>query len=94
MTALFKPAGSSPLDAEILDDRVGEQLAAHRLDVRIGRAVGELELDQLAGPDVLNARKAEPFERMMDGLALRVEDAGLQSDEDARFHGCLCCAGW
>jgi hypothetical protein len=23
---------------------------------------------------------------MMDGLALRIEDAGLQGDEDARFH--------
>ena len=61
---------------------------------RIGRAVGELELDQLAGADVLDTRKAEPFERMVDGLALRVEDAGFQSDENARFHGCLCCAGW
>jgi hypothetical protein len=37
--------------------------------------------------DVVHAGKAEAFERMMDGLALGVEDAGLQGDEDARFHG-------
>ena len=42
----------------------------------IARAVGEVELDQLAGADVVDARKAEAFERMVDRLALRVEDAG------------------
>ena len=50
-------------------------------------AVGEVELDQLARADVVDAGKAEPFERVVDRLALRVEDAGLQGDEHARFHG-------
>ena len=48
-----------PLDPEILDHRIGEQLAAHRLDVGVAGAVGEVELDQLAGADVLDAGEAE-----------------------------------
>src|SRR5206468_7217542 len=76
-----------PLDPEIFDDRVGQQLAAHILDLAVAGAVGEVELDQLAGTDIVDARKAEAFERMVDRLALRVEDAVLERDEDARFHG-------
>src|SRR5215210_8669660 len=75
------------LDAEILDHCVREQFAAHLLDVAIAGAVGEVELDQLAGADVIDPAKAEPFERVVDGLALRVEYAGLEGDEDSRFHG-------
>src|SRR5206468_9594189 len=41
-----------PFDAEILDHRVGEQFAAHVLDVGIAGAVSEVELDQLAGADL------------------------------------------
>ena len=92
MTALFI-AGCHPLDPEILDHRVGEQLAAHRLDVGVAGAVGKVELDQLAGADVLDAAEAEAFERMVDRLALRVEHAGLQGDEHARFHGLGLPAG-
>ena len=39
----------------------------------------------------LTPREAEPFERVMDRLALRVEHAGLEGDEDARFHGSPRC---
>ena len=46
------------------------------------RAVGEVELDQLAGADVVDAGKAEPLEGMMDRLALRIGDSGLQGDEN------------
>ena len=53
-------AVSMLLDPEILDHRVGEQLAAHLLDLGVARAVGEVELDQLAGADVLDAGEAEP----------------------------------
>ena len=49
-------------------------------------AVGKVELDQLARADVVDAGKAEALERMVDRLALRVEHAGLEGDEDARFH--------
>jgi hypothetical protein len=79
-----------PLDPEVLDDRVRKQLAAHILDIGIASAVGKIELDELTGTNVVDARKAEPFESVVDGLALRVEDAGLQGNEDARFHLFAC----
>src|SRR4051812_23624904 len=60
------------LDPEILNDRVGEQFSAHVLDVKILGAIGKVELDQFAGADVVHARKAETFERVVDGFALRV----------------------
>src|SRR4051812_14707756 len=52
-----------PLDPEILDHGIGEQFPAHVLDVGIARAIGKVELDQLAGADIVDARKAEPLER-------------------------------
>ena len=79
-----------PLDPEVLDDRVRKQLAAHILDIEIASAVGKIELDELTGTNVVDARKAEPFESVVDGLALWVEDAGLQGNEDARFHLFAC----
>src|SRR6185437_5576762 len=107
MTALFMPSahnqkicgkrGSSgvlkPLDPEILDHRVREQLSAHVLDLGILRALGQVELDQLARADVVDARKSQPLQRMVDGLALGVEDSGLEGDEDSRFHGLPMAAG-
>src|SRR5205085_1447942 len=79
------------LDPEILDHRVGEELPAHRLDILVRDALGEVELDELAGADVVDAREAEAFQRMVDRLALRVEDAVLQRDIDSGFHGCSGC---
>ena len=67
-----------PLDPEILDHRVGEQLAAHVLDLRVAGAVGKVELDQLAGAHVVDAREAKAFERVVDRLALRIEHAVLR----------------
>src|SRR4051794_21726453 len=74
------------LDAEILDDRVGEKLAAHLLDRGVLGAVGEVEFDQLPRADIVDAGKTEALERVVDGLALGVEHTGLQGDEHARFH--------
>jgi hypothetical protein len=44
-----------PLDAEIFDDRVGEEPAAHFLDLAIARLFGQIEFDQLACPNVVHA---------------------------------------
>src|SRR6185437_5324524 len=82
-----------PLDPEILDHRVGEQLAAHVLDLGIFGAVGKIELDQLARPHVVDSGKAQALQRMVDGLALRIEDAGFEGDEDSRFNGAPMAAG-
>jgi hypothetical protein len=76
-----------PLDPEILDDVVGEQFAAHAFKVGIGGPIVHVQLDQLSGANVVDARKAEPLERVVNGLSLRVENAGFESDEDAGFHG-------
>ena len=48
-----------PLDPEILDDGVGEELSAHRLDLLVADLVLQVELDQLAGADVVDSGEAE-----------------------------------
>src|SRR4029077_12216666 len=81
--------GSPDLDRVVLDDRVGEELPAHLLDPRSGGrriGVGKVELDQFALADLADIGEAEPFQRIADRLALRVEDPRLQADMDACLH--------
>jgi hypothetical protein len=89
MTALFThpPGRRLALDAEILDHRIRQQLAAHRLDLRLADAGIEVELDQLAGAHLVDAGKAEALQRMVDRLSLRVENPLLQGDVDSGLHG-------
>src|SRR5690606_30448486 len=80
------------LECVILDDQVGEQFAAHALDLRarhglVGR--GQIDLDVLTLAYFLDSRKAEPGERVLNGLALRVEDTVLERDADTGFHASL-----
>src|SRR5438045_3809154 len=90
MTVLKMECGRSPdFDRVILDDRVGEKLPAHLFDPRAGGGrigIGELEFDQLALTHFAYIGKAKPLQRIADRLALRVEDAGLEADMDARLH--------
>ena len=60
---------------------------------RVAGAVGEVELDQLAGADIVDAGKAEPFERMVDRLALRVEHTGLKVMNTRAFMVSACLKG-
>ena len=65
--------GRHDFDRVVLDDRVGEQLLAHRLDLlaaarRIG--FGQLELDQLALAHLADPDKTECCQRIADRLAL------------------------
>src|ERR1700750_2396263 len=86
------PISVHDLDAVILDHRVGEQLLGRRLEGRLGFGLvgaGELDVEHLALAHTGDAADAERFERALDRLALRIEDAGLEGDGDARFHGCL-----
>jgi hypothetical protein len=46
----------------------------------------KVELDGAADADVLDARPAQAVQRLFDGLALHVEDAGLQENMDRRAH--------
>ena len=77
------------LDPIILDHGVGEQLFGGILQRGLGAgAVGALDLDveHLALADACDSADAERFQRALDGLALRVENAGFQRDGDAGFH--------
>ncbi|CCG40218.1 hypothetical protein PHAMO_190027 [Magnetospirillum molischianum DSM 120] len=77
------------IDSVILDHCVGEQAAAHGLDRFAGfGGIGfiDVEFDQLALADVVDAEKAERGQRVLDGLALGIEDTGLEGYEDFGFH--------
>src|SRR5258706_16459489 len=86
------PISVHHLDAIILDHRVGEQLLGRLLEGGFGFClVGarDLDVEHLALTHAGDAADAERFERALDRLALRIEDAGLEGDGDARFHGYL-----
>src|SRR5512135_3076910 len=81
---------SGHLDAVIFDHSVGEEFFRRGLERRLGAgAVGTLDLDieDLALAHAGNPVDAQRAQRAFDGLALRVENAGLQRDSDAGFHG-------
>ena len=71
------------LDLVVLDQRVREELLAELGEVR---GVVRFELDEPADAHVAHAVEAERGKRPLDRLALRVEDALLGADEDARLH--------
>src|SRR5439155_19178834 len=76
---------------EVLDHRVGEEPARHLLDLAscvLRRGGLELERDVLTDPDPRNTSETERGHALLDGLALRIEDALLEHhvDRDPRFH--------
>src|SRR5262245_9599865 len=77
------------LEMIVLDDGVGEELVAHRLQRRFSAgfvALGKLDVEDLALADAAHAGEAERGERALDRLALRIEDARFEGDGDARLH--------
>src|SRR6478735_434748 len=79
------PRRSKRLNLVVLDQGVGEQLLAELAEPL--RAL-RLQLDHAADVDVLDALEAERRQRLLDGLALGVEDALLGADQHARLHWC------
>jgi hypothetical protein len=80
---------SQNLDPVAFDHRVGEQLFAHRLHIRLGLGgvgMGEVKLDHLALTHPGDAFEPQRAERVAHGLALRIKDAGFQHDGNAGFH--------
>src|ERR1700712_2373191 len=78
-----RTSGGGFEDLVILDQRVREQLLAHRRELA---GVLDVELDEAADVDVGDALEAQRRQRPLDGHALRVEDPGLRPHEDARVH--------
>ena len=46
----------------------------------------KLEFDELARPNIFDALEPQTLERMMNGLALGIENPGLERNENARLH--------
>src|SRR5690606_16603992 len=73
-------------DAVILDHHVGQQLAAHLVEILVADTVRDIQLDHPSDANVLHAAEAQPLQRVVNGAALRIEHARLEADEDANFH--------
>src|SRR5436305_519233 len=77
------------IDFVFFDDGVGKQLFAHFLQRGAGFpgiALGKVKIDDFALADFADLLESQPVQRMPDGLALRIEHAILQGDENAGFH--------
>src|SRR6266568_7422602 len=87
LTEVLPPIGLALLPVavlETLDDRIRQELLRHLFGLLLGgfgRFGFQLELDVLAHPDVGHVRPAHVRERVLDGLALRVEQALLERDD-------------
>src|SRR5215210_6502502 len=77
---LMESIGLRPLDIDlvVLDQRVREQHAAHRVELA---GVLDVELDEPPDVHVAHAAEAERGQRPLDRDPLGVEDAGLGADE-------------
>ena len=84
----LRHAARLQLDLVALDQRVGEQLLAHALDLgaRLGGVVRlDLEVDDASDAHLVHG-EAEVAQRALDRLTLRVEDPRLGPDEHGRLH--------
>src|SRR5271167_1137775 len=77
------------LDPVILDYGVGEEFFRGGLERGLGAgavSAFDLDIEDLALAHAGDSAHAERSQRPLDGLALRVEDAGFQSDRDTGSH--------
>src|SRR5579859_2131880 len=82
-------ASAHQLDLVVFDDGIGQQGLAHLLDGRLGGGlVGlrQLDLDELALADILDAAEAQAGQGVLHRLALGIEDAVLQGNMNSGFH--------
>ncbi len=73
-------------DGVAFDDRIGQKLFAHFLNLRFGGAIGDVQFDDLAFADALDAFKSKCAKRMTDRLALWVQNAVFQHDSYGGAH--------
>src|SRR5690606_15879250 len=85
------PGRSGPFDPIILDHGIGEQLRTHGVEIGVADIVGDIELDEAAGAHVAHAAEAQSLQRVMDRLALRVENPWLERHIDLDFHEANLC---
>jgi len=76
---------------KLLDDGVGEEALTHlpklRFDVLSCLApVRKRDPKQLADANIFHPRETERAERMLDGLALRIENGRFELDGNGGFH--------
>ena len=80
------------LDLIILDHRISQYIFADAVggltSLGLRNTIGKCDLEVLPLADVVDAFVAEKLDGMVDGLALRVEDAGLEGDKYFGFHNC------
>src|SRR3546814_4573969 len=70
----------------MFNDGVGGPFLANGFYVGIAGPGCKVQFDELASANVIYATKAKPFQRMVDGLSLLVQDAAFQCHENAGFH--------
>lgn len=76
-------------EPEFLDHGIGQDVLGDALDLGFGFVFGksvELEDEEFPLADVLHLGVAEGGESALDGLALGIEDGGLQHDPNVSFH--------
>jgi hypothetical protein len=85
------------LHAILLDDRIRENIVRdpfHLFGSRIAiGAVTQSNLEEFALPHGGDARMAQPLERSLNGLALRIKNGGLGRYINAYFHEKNHCSG-
>src|ERR1700684_1509429 len=77
------------LNPVILDHGIRQQLVGGIFQRRLGLGLvgaGQFDIEHLALAHAGDAIDAERFQRAFDGVALRIENAGLECNGDARFH--------
>src|SRR6185437_8658064 len=87
--ARFWKNSTLQLNLVLLDDRVGQKLLAHGLELGLGLGgivFRQFQVNHLALAHLADRGKAQAVQGMADGLALRIENTILESDKDARFH--------
>ena len=80
------------VDLVVFDHGIGQQALAHLFDggFRLGGvAFGQIQFNELALTDIVDAGEAERAESVLNRLALRIENTGLERDVDFGFHEIL-----
>jgi hypothetical protein len=77
------------LEAELLDDRIGEDLFGNLLNFGLGRGsvhALQIEDEKFALANIAHGGVAQGGEGVLDGGALRIEHGAFQHDPNVCFH--------